>query len=66
MLENWQRVVLDPPPDARLQLYNNMIYHGNSARPQVGDVRVSFEFAGSTRQGNEDKVRVCACVCVHS
>ncbi len=65
LLVNWQRVILTPPSDTRLRLYNNMIYHGDSARPQVGDVRVSFEFAGSTRQGQEDKVcGVCVCVCV--
>ncbi len=61
MLENWQRVVLSTPLNSGLQLHNNMLYHGNLAYPRVGDVRVSFEYAGSTRPGHEDKVRPLLC-----
>lgn len=61
MVENWQRVVLSTPFNSGLQLHNNMLYHGNPAYPHVGDVRVSFEYAGSTLPGQEDRVRPLLC-----
>ena len=55
MVSDWQTVMLSSHP--QLQLHNNMYYHGNPSYPQVGDVRVSFEFAGNTQPGQEDQVR---------
>lgn len=58
-IANWRRVDLSHThfPD-RLRLHQNILYHGDPAYPQVGDVRVWFESAGGMEPGREDKVSV--------
>lgn len=57
-IANWRRVELNPSAlPGHLQLYQNVIYHGNPTYPQVGDVRVWFEMAGRTESGHQDKVK---------
>ena len=56
-IANWQRVEIDPATVPRhLQLYQDVIYHGNPTYPEVGDVRVWYEMAGRTEPGHQDKV----------
>ena len=66
-ITNWRKVDLNvAATPGSLQLYHNMLYHGNPTYPQVGDVRVWFEMAGRTEPGNEDKVKSLASfVCIN-
>jgi len=64
-IDNWKRLMLDPSATyGRFQVYNNMIHHGNPHYPQVGDVRVWFEYAGDTEPGQEDEVRLHSSPCL--
>ncbi|KAL5518301.1 hypothetical protein EMCRGX_G004008 [Ephydatia muelleri] len=47
-ITNWRSVVLTTPTQpSDYKLYNNMFYLGDPLKPKVGDVRVSFDYAGS-------------------
>lgn len=53
------------------QVYGNMLYGGNPQNPQVGDVRVSYTYAGNAEEGREDTVSgICSrtlipsCFCI--
>lgn len=57
-ITNWCRVELKSGSlPGNLQLYQNVIYHGNPTYPEIGDVRVWFEMAGRTEPGRQDKVK---------
>lgn len=53
-----------PPSDPRIQLLDGVFYHSyNPLQPQVGDLRVTFEYAGLSGQsvlGNPDIVSIVA------
>lgn len=63
-ISNWKRLPLNPSTSygSDTRAYDNTLYHSDSSfrNPQVGDVRVWFEYAGSTELGREDEVSVVA------
>jgi hypothetical protein len=48
----------DSPYKGNVQVYGNMLYEGNPQKPEVGDIRVSYTYAGSTEEGREDVVSI--------
>jgi hypothetical protein len=43
-----------------MTVYGDTLYSGNPQRPEVGDIRMSYTYAGRTDEGREDTVSVVA------
>ena len=59
-ITNWKSVVLTTPTQpSDYRLHNNMFYLGDPLKPKVGDVRMSFDYAGIGEAGvQQDEVSV--------